>query len=389
MRVCAVIAEYDPFHNGHMHHLRQSRALTGADFVLCILSGAFTQRGMPSLVPIRERTKMALEGGADAVISLPVSFSCASAERFAKGAIRILDSLGVADFLAFGCETPDLELLQRAAHDAQNEPDEQKRLLNQALSRGISYPAAMAGALTKSAHLPDDFLQGANNMLAMSYLRVLKQLNSPIAPVPIRRLGAHNQQNADGFQSASFIRKQIESGVSSSEWDVPPFSRDILETALQKGALCFPNCLSQALLYRLNQLSDEDLRQYPDVSEGIEHRILQAAKKAKSTGELLMSVKTKRFSYARLSRICAYALLDLKKEGLEEYPAYTQLLGFRQDARMLLRKIHENSAIPVIAKPAREKSLLQYDARAAYVRSLGTAIPCRFFEESPMILRSD
>ena len=383
MRVCGIIAEYDPFHKGHLYQMDAARAAAQADFVVCVLSTAFLQRGMPSLFSTHERARMALENGADAVFALPIAFSPMEAERFAYGGVSILNALGTVTHLSFGCETDDLTALSKAAACLQGEPPEYQALLKENLSSGQSHADAQGRALAAFTGLSADLFKSPNNVLAICYLRALKALNSDITPVPVKRLGDYHGQTSEGFPSASILRERfLKGGLSAIEHDIPKATRDIIETAV----LCPSDALDQAMLYRLSEMNADDLRAISAVSEGLENRFLHSRNEATSREALLSAVKTKRYPYARLSRVLAHALLHLNKADLPQSPAYARLLGFRKTALPFLHECAKKSELPLISKPADYSGLLTADAYAERVWALGAQTPYTFYQDSPIII---
>lgn len=385
MKVCGIIAEYDPFHRGHLYHLETARSLSGADYVVCVLSAAFLQRGAPALFPVRTRARMALAAGADAVFALPVSFSVSDAERFALGGVSLLHALGVVNSLAFGCETPCLSTLSAAADCLKDEPPDYILALKRHLAAGVSHAAAQGSALADFLGLSEKIVSSPNNALAICYLRALKKLDSPMLPLPVPRLGAHHFFEGDGYPSASAIRKWVLDGAwSKVESAVPKTSFSLILDAAQSGTLCAPDALDEALFYRLLSMRKIDWERLPNMSEGLENRFMNAISRAASRDALLAAVKTRRYPYARLSRTLTHALLGLEKNALPEYPSCARLLGFRQSALPLLHALR-SSSIPIVSKNADAAAVLEQDARAEAIRALGTKNISHFFEESPII----
>ncbi len=389
MKVCGIIAEYDPFHLGHQYQMETARRLSGADYVVCVLSTAFLQRGVPALFPTRERVRMALLGGADAVFSLPAAFSPMEAERFALGGVFILNQLSVVSHLSFGCECGDLSLLSRAA-DMLEEPSPLfQRCLRQGLNSGASFACAQGRALSQAAGFDPADLSMPNNTLAICYLRMIRRLSGHLLPVPVKRLGAHdeNEPSAGLYPCASYIREKTVSGA----WEavaaaVPPSSLTIMRACASNGELCPENALDQALLYRLRQMDEAQLDRLPNMSEGLENRFIRALSRAATREELIGLIKTRRYPYARISRVLTHALLGMEKESLPALPAYTRLLGFRKTALPLLHQIGKESSISVYSKNADHKAELMQDANAEAIRSLGAGKPSSFFTESPVII---
>jgi len=341
MRVCGVICEYDPFHNGHAYHLDRLRE--GCDFIACAMSGHFTQRGHPALVSKWARAEMALRCGADAVFELPTLFAVRSAEGFARGGVALLSSLGVVTHLGFGSETGDLDALGKAAGRAV-EPD----VLRMGLEQGMTLARAMgeAGGLQRDA---------PNDTLAVEYLRAIRGLKVPIEPVAIRREGAgHHDSVLGGMASATAVRAAIRRGEDVTA-AMPAPAHGILIRLLETGLYQRDGGLDGPLLAMLRAMPPESLAEIADVSEGLEHRILRAAQEATGRESLLAMVKCKRYIHTRLSRVLTQAMLGITKTLVHEYPlpTYARLLGFRAGARPLLNAIQRNAAVPIVTRAAK------------------------------------
>lgn len=219
MKVVGIVAEYNPFHNGHRYHIEEARKCTGADFVVVVMSGDFVQRGEPAVIDKYHRTEMALSQGADLVLELPAAFACASAEYFATGAVSLLHALGCVDTLCFGSECGHLDLLEEIADLFIQEPSEYKEYLKTALKSGYSFPAArdealkeyFAEDLVKTAQIAS-VLSAPNNILGIEYIKALKVLGSSIRPVTITRMGQgyHETTFSDSFCSATALRRLLE-----------------------------------------------------------------------------------------------------------------------------------------------------------------------------------
>ena len=395
MQVCGVICEYNPFHKGHALHLEKARALSGADYVVCIMSGSVTQRGTFARHDKWTRARMALENGADLVIELPVRFSGAPAEEFASGGVRLLSSLGVVTHLSFGCEAQALPVLKPAAKLLSEESPAFREALRAHLACGLPYPRARALAaqqLSGTENLSERIAL-PNASLAIEYLRALPQ---HITPVPVVREGSgyHDQHIAE-LSSATAIRAALDRGDLPQALAAVP-SAQLLEHAQLRGDTHEEEALTQALLYRLRTMTAGELAQITGVEEGLEYRFLAAAKTACTRDELILAVKSKRYTYARLSRICQNILLGVTKDFVQKNaaPSYARVLGFRRDAQGLLRAIKENSSIPLVTKAAdydRSDPLFSLDVRAQDLWSLGCTSPGlqssgRDFTTGPAIL---
>lgn len=251
MRTVGVIAEYDPFHLGHAYHLQQARQRTQADWVLCVMSGCFTQRGQGALLSPAQRARMALESGADVVLELPVPWAVREAEHFALGGISILHRLGCITHVAFGAETDDLPALSRCAALLEQPSPSLGAAVRERLAQGVSHPAALGGAL--EALFPGLGLSKPNNVLGLCYLRALLRLHSSMQPVLVPRAGDYHATDwSGGFPSATAVRGAISRGdwlrVSQA---LPQRSYALLRAAVQRGELFHPQVLDTLLLYLL------------------------------------------------------------------------------------------------------------------------------------------
>lgn len=375
MRAVGVIAEYDPFHLGHAYHLGQAREKTQADWVICVMSGCFTQRGQGALLAPALRARMALEHGADVVLELPVPWAVREAEHFALGGVSILHRLGCVTDLAFGAETDDLPALAQCAALLEHPTPELDAAVQAGLAQGLAHPAALGQALEK--RFPGLGLEKPNNVLGLCYLRALLRLRSSIQPTLIPRAGDYHATCLDsGFSSATAVRGAFArgdwSGVSRA---MPAAAYTTLRAAAQRGEIFRSGRLDPVLLHLLRTAEPEALRRLPGCAEGIENRLRSAAQTAVSRQELLAAAKTRRYPYARLSRLCAYLLLGLtdREVNPQTLPLYARLLGFRQEARPLLRAI-KASGFPLVEKVAHApgcNAVFQADMRAYDLWCLG------------------
>ena len=384
VKVCGVICEYDPFHRGHEKHLRLAREMTGADFIVCVMSGSFTQRGLPALLPPDVRAEMALRGGADAVLQLPVAFSVREAESFALGGVAILNRLGCVTHLSFGSETDDLALLSRAAALLENPDDAFSAALRRGLDRGLSFAAAQGQAVTERLGLPAGSLSGPNTALALSYLRALGRLDSKIQPGIILRDGDYHARELAESPSASAVRSALLrgdwAGVTQA---VPPAAMGALRRGAAKG-LCRPDALDGVLRARLLTASPGEIAAWPGIGEGLEKRILRAAETAVSREALIAQVKTQRYTWGRISRALCWGLLGVTKDALPALPESARVLGFRESARPLLRAM-QDSGFPLYSRPARSDAA--FDIRADELWRIGAGLPRGdTYRRSPVIL---
>lgn len=392
--VLGIISEYNPFHNGHLYHLQESKKFTDSEYVISIMSGNFAQRGIPTIVDKWTRTKMALANGVDLVIELPTLYSISSAENFANGAIKILDSLKIIDFVSFGTETDDFEALNQITDVLDTEPKQFKTLLAHELSKGISFPKARENALMM--YLNDvrrfaNILSGPNNILAIEYLKALKRNKSDIMPTGIlRKSASHSDKTilkSAKFASGTAIRNAIQNNNLDILQNVmPDYSLKFLNESIKKGNII--NDISnfdKEILYTLRKMSTEEIANLPDVSEGLEFAIKNAANSCNSVIELMALINTKRYTKTRIQRILLYAILDITKKDIEmskdiKQP-YIRILGFNENGKYLLSEIsRRNPKLELITSPKafldknpnkNLKLMLEKDIWATNVYTLG------------------
>ena len=364
MRAVGLVTEYNPFHNGHLHHLRQSLRMTGADASVAVMSGHFLQRGEPALVDKWVRTEMALAAGVDLVFELPFAFACNSAPHFAMGAVQSLNALGVLDSLCFGSEAGDLAQLDKVASVLVERQDELARLTAARLRDGVSYPVArssvVAGFLPET---PPDILASPNNILGIEYLKALRSSGSRLVPYTIKRLGAgyHDTDVTSQVASATGIRQMIAAGKGVDSW-LPKACRKTLNEALQAGRHLDAGRLFIALQSHLLQES-EVLRDVYLVDDGIDRRISLAALQAGSFADLVAEVKSRQWTQTRIQRILMYLLLQVKATEMQAFlqvgPLYLRLLGSSERGRKILARARRRKSLPIIADPARATNTLR------------------------------
>ena len=373
MKTVGIIAEYNPFHNGHKYQLKQAKALSGADYAVVVLSGDFIQRGAPALVSKYARCEMALTGGADLVLELPVCFSLGSAEYFARGAVTLLDSLGV-DALCFGSECGNLSSLKLAADILHGEPDEFKKLLLGHQRDGMSFPAARSLALseyiqntaegtgTVAGSSIDELLKSPNNILGIEYIKALLVRNSAMETHTLLRQGSGYLDTAlpsDSFCSALAVRQAIEQGMplSSLVPYLPESTLQILERELKLGFPVTVEDFSSMLFYRLLSLRSQGYTSYADVSPALSDKIRNALEEYTSFSHFCKNIlKSKDLTYSRISRALFHILLGITEEFLQEAACletacYARILGFRTSSDGLLSKLSAGST-PLLSKLA-------------------------------------
>ena len=424
MNTTGIIAEYNPFHNGHLYHLEKARKLSGADYVIIVLSPDFVQRGEPSLLDKWVRTRMALACGADLVLELPVRSAAGSAEYFAHGGVSILSALGVVNALSFGCETDRLEpLMEYALFLSREEPDEYRKLLKEMLREGKSFAEARCLSYLKyrrglspsgrgcsftdnrgsscadGKDLSEDenvlagILRSPNNILAAEYLKANIRYGSSMQPFPVPRAGAgyhdldrilQNQtpdrdypvvlsegaSSKEGYASAAGIRRALSEGISVKS-QLPSASYHLLSEEMSANRYITSSDLDLPLHLKLAQ-NRSSLADYADVSEDLANRINHLLPLYTGFEQFAALLKTKQIAHTRVKRALLHILLDMKKQpepGLRiKSPGYARVLGFCSSAGPLLREIKEHSSIPLITRlPSDDRmpEALQEDLKAA------------------------
>lgn len=394
MKVLGIVAEYNPFHNGHAYHIEQSKAAAGCEAVVCVMSGNFIQRGEPALINKHARTTAALQNGVDLVIELPHPYAISSAESFASGAVKILDSLGIVDCICFGSEYGEISALDYIAGILAHEPEAYRSELKAQLDLGLPFAVCRQNALKKyleaiSIKSPGlnkgyssipEILEASNNILGIEYLKALKRLRSSIKAYTVKRVS--NSYNTSGLtgeiSSATSIRNSI-LGLNSSEINalsgnaakencdgrhlasnvalaIPEHSRRVIEKEFSenRGPISMKS-YENIILALLRQITQEQLRNIPDVSEGLEYRIKNAGEISGTIEELIENICTKRYPQTRIQRILFSVLTGLTKSDMELFsqnggPQYARILGFNQTGRELLSRMKKSSVLPVITK---------------------------------------
>lgn len=391
--VLGIIAEYNPFHNGHLYHIQESKKQTGAQYVICVITGNFTQRGDTSLVNKWIKTRMCLENGADIVIELPTIYSTSSAENFAEGAIKILDSLKIVDTLSFGTETQDLAALNNIANVVYYEPKEYVSLLNHELGKGVSFPKARENAVLM--YLNDikryaNILSGANNILAIEYIKALRRLKSDLKPFSVQRKKVYynDEHIVDDFASATAIRKMVKrEQYEDIRKVVPKNSYALLQEEIKRGNIVMGlESFEKEILYTLRKMTVKEIQNLPDVTEGLENNIKNAANSCNNLQDLMNIIKSKRYTQTRIQRILLYSLLGITKKDMEiarKITPYTRVLGFNEKGKEMLSDIcHINPKINIVTSVKKFmdnssnknlKEMLEKDIFASNVYTLGYA----------------
>lgn len=390
--VVGIIGEYNPFHNGHKYHLEESKRILNADYSVAVISGNFVQRGNVSIVDKWTKAEMVLSNGIDLVIELPTIYSISSAENFAYGAIKTLDSLNIVDYVSFGSEFGNLDVLDKFADIFYKQPSEYVSILNHELSKGISFPKARENAVLM--YLNDirkysNVLSSPNNILGIEYLKALKKSKSHIRPLTIKRenVGYNEIGISNNFASATSIRDMIITNkLSKLPYVIPKETYKILYNSFQKGHYVKDiSRFEKEIIYTLRKMNLAEIANLPDVVEGLEHSIKNAANSCNTLNEFMNIIKTKRYTTTRIQRILIYALLGITKKDMKESTKnipYIRVLGFNKKGKELLSIIsNSNKNIGVITSvkkyldygnPSKySKNMLNIDINATNIYTIG------------------
>lgn len=396
MRVCGIVAEYNPFHNGHRFQIEKIKEEVNPDAIVAVISGNFIQRGLPALFDKWTRTKMALLNGVDLVIELPTYYAVSSAEYFATGGVGLLNSLGIISDMCFGATTTDIDTLKRIANVLFLEPEGFKKLLHSDLKRGASFPIARSNALKNflkkeyDAKYIADILLDSNNILAIEYLKALQYLNSNINPVAIKRKGgAYNSlEVVDNICSATAIRERLlKNEVEGLDKLMPASCYDILDKEIINGKapMSIKN-FEKEILYSFRRATTEELSLLSDVTEGLENTLKKCSNEKFTLEEFVDAVKSKRYTKTRIQRLALNSLLDIKKLDVEGYKhnlQYIRVLGFTKQGEKLLSKIYNNANLPIVTNVAKfmkvanssQKKMIEKDILSTNIYTLGYEVP--------------
>lgn len=361
--ITGIITEYNPFHKGHKYHLQQAIKDTNANNVVCIMSGNFMQRGIPALIDKWKRAEIAVRNGVDLVLELPLVYSISSAEHFAFGSVSLLNSLNIIDTLYFGSEIGDIDLLKNISKVLSNEPEEYKFFLKKELNTGLPFHLSRSNALIEyfKDYAIKNVLSNSNNILGIEYIKALNLLNSNIIPATLKRKGGnYNSTDLNNiFSSATSIREyiknnKIDNTIDNIQNQLPVETYKILKDLSSSNyPFIFEEDMFKYIKYKL-LLDGNSLSNLPDVSEGLDNRILNIISNCNSLDELILKSKSKRYTYTRLNRILTQYFLNLEKYDLFKLTKtptpYARVLAFNSNGRNILKKIKNNSNIQIITK---------------------------------------
>lgn len=358
MHTVGIICEYNPFHNGHLYHINKVKEMFPNAPIILVLGGNFLERGEPSIINKWDKTKIALHYGVDLVIELPYPFATQSADLFAKGSVQILNYLQV-EYLIFGSESNNVDKLIKMADTQLNNP-KYDELVKEYLKAGINYPTALSKALSE---LLDEEVSTPNDILGITYIRELKQLKSKIIPLTIQRTNDYHSLELDNdIVSASSIRKALQNKEEISKY-VPIVTYKYLQSNLHFVDDYFP-FLKYKIMTSLNNLSA-----YQTVDEGIENRIKKAIISAQSTDELIMGIKTKRYTYNKIRRMLTHIMCNFTKEEAKTMKEieYIRILGFSNIGQTYLNQIKKDIQVPLITNYEQNNHMLDLELRATAV----------------------
>ncbi|HKI51724.1 MAG TPA: nucleotidyltransferase [Geothermobacteraceae bacterium] len=365
MRTVGLITEYNPFHNGHLHHLRQSKRLADAEVAVAVMSGHFLQRGEPALVDKWTRTRMALAAGVDVVVELPFPWACNSAPQFADGAVAVLEALGGIDALCFGSESGELESLQGCARVLQEQDTLIATRTAEQLKTGTTYPAAREQVVREIAgdQVDAGLLATPNNILGIEYFRALERTASGIQPLTLPRIGAgfHDLEGFGEIASATGIRRMLAAGEGVGEY-LPEPCGTLLADALVSGESLDSEILHRLLVAAI--LRDaEQLATIYQVDNGLENRLIEAALASRDFDELVDKVKSRQLTRTRIQRILTYVLLGIQRDEMQQAlavgPRYLHLLGCSERGQRYLAASRKWRSLPLIQNFSRVRSTLK------------------------------
>lgn len=385
MKVVGLVTEYNPFHNGHKYHIEEAKKITGADYVIAVMSGNFVQRGTPAIIDKYTRAEMAIRNGVDLVFELPVCYATASAEFFALGAVSLLDKLGIVDEICFGSECGDITLVKEIARILVNAPKEYDTILSSYMKEGLTFPAAREKAFTqylldnnllsdKSREQLTKVLSEPNNILGIEYVKALLSLSSSIKPVTIQRkvAGYHDKElnNQDKQADCNNTPSSISSATAIRTFfmnahDVNQLSpiadsvpHDVYESLVSNYHKTYPiteDTFANIIRYKLLSEDHATLSSYLDITEDLADRMKNIANLNFTMEELVHHLKTRNLTLTRINRALLHILLNIRKDTFDTYnengyTAYARILGIKKESSHLLRTIAEVGRIPIIRK---------------------------------------
>lgn len=353
MKILGIIAEYNPFHNGHIYHIKKSKELTGADYVIAIMSGNFTEQGNIAIYDKFKRAKIATYNGIDLILELPTIYANSSSEFFASGAISLLNSLNIVDYICFGSECGDIDTLKNISNLITKNKDEIWKDITQNLKQGISFAKAREQSITKYLNNTEivEFSK-PNNILAIEYLNSLSRLNSKIRPYTICRNSSDFNElkiNTKGsFTSATSIRNAIYNNLTDLEGVIP----DNMLKIVKNTPPTFNDKLFDIIKYKIVTSNKDYLSNISEITEGLENRLIYAVSISNTYDEFINNIKSKRYQMSKIKRMLNNIILDITKKDFETIKnsneSFAHVLAISEHGKKLLSKISKNSSIPLI-----------------------------------------
>ena len=399
MNITGIITEYNPFHNGHKFHLEEAKKQTNCDGVICIMSGNFVQRGGPAIVDKWQRTEMALNNGVDLIIELPTFYAVSSAEFFAKGAVSILNSLGVVDNIFFGSECGDSKKLLEIAKVLVSEDSDFQNLLKRNLSLGLTFAKSREKSLIEYLNDEDinNIVTSSNNILGIEYIKAILKLGSSINPVALKREGSNynDKSLSQTFSSATSIREVLKntSNIEDLKNIIPLESYEVFSKLQEQDyRFTFEEEMFKYIKYKI-QTNCVNFNNLYEVTEGLDNKIIKEISSSNSLHEFILKIKSKRYTYSKISRLLTHIYLGLDNDCFKNIEdtnnLYARVLGFNKKGREILSLIKSNSSIPLITKVPRfsDNPLLKFDlqATAAYSILNNKVNPYNDYLKSPII----
>lgn len=391
MTIAAIIAEYNPYHNGHDYMIQKVKEDTGADYVIAVMSGDFTQRGIPGITDKHTRAKMAVSCGVDAVFELPVRYAASGAEYFATGAVALFHALSCVDFLSFGSECGSLSDFSAASELLLHEPEEFQTAIQKYLKEGLSYPKAFSAALQSldtAKPVSAELFAQPNNLLGLEYVKALKKLTSPIRPHTISRIGTGYHDSHTSFSeesgtliaSASAIRSALtgQAGtIAQAQPLLPQEAYRIFQESYGTTAPITLDDFSLLLSTRIAAETKESLSSFLDVPKELADRIYRFRDELMSFSSLIEAIKHKQFTYARINRALLHILLGLKEDNCSKNTTvlvpYARLLAMKKNASPLMKTLKKHTQIPIITKPSDARSSLDEPSLAMFLEDVAAA----------------
>lgn len=408
MQIAGIVAEYNPFHNGHLYQITQTKAETGCDAIVAIMSGNFSQRGTAAIVDKFTRTKMALQNGVDLVLELPVPFATASAEMFAQSAVSLLHQSQIIDFISFGSECGDVALLNTIAQTFLSHADQLDPLIKGYLKQGLSFPRARQQAATHFLNhlvtpevrpMLQNALESPNNILGIEYLKALGKLDSTITPFTVKRMNAnyHDQEITGSIASATAIRHSLINKTLQYQHCMPSSASHLLNPNQPPSM----EMLAAFLHFKLMFSKQEELYALWDIPKDLIHTFIKHAKSVPSYETLVNRSTSKTYTRATVQRALLRILLDIRTEDIKPFMMqvplpYIRVLGCRKDAISILRLLSAKSSVPLITNLGKQydtldptqKQLIDYELRATKLYHYLTNQPHLFAQDftQPFIL---